>query len=670
MNDATLNSFAGLPRPSRALALAALIPFFAINSFSIQRSLVGLDFGDLMKIKVSSVERREKDLLQTAAAVRVISADEIRRSGATNIPDLLRGVAGLSVARVNGNNWAISARGGQSTLSNKLLVMIDGRSVYTPLFAGVFWDVQDIPLESIKQIEIIRGPGGTVWGANAVNGVINIIRKSPEEALGTVASVTSGTEDRFIGNVETAWKAGKKTTASAYGRYREFDDLQALNGAGAGDQGHQGGGGFRIDGKANESASWIVSSDAYGGQFFENRTNPVLAPVAANVPIHVQTDVDGMNAMVHWTQELDAAGAVSFQSYYDRTHRRIPQIFEETRNTLDLTAQHQIPVARVHLFTYGAGFRTTTDRVGNTLGARFEPDRDTANITNLFVQDEMQLLPFWNVNIGTKFEHNTYTGWEAQPSIRSAWEFTRNNVLWGSVSRAIRTPTRLDRDVKLQSVISAAPPALLSAQGTDNFVSEKLTAYEIGYRGRPVQPVLVGLTGFYNVYDHLRGAGFGPSYFETDPAPAHVVVPLLINNDLRGETYGAELAPRFKVSEWWTVRAAYGYLHQRLHVIEGGNDIIAAGAEVTDPVHQASLRSSWDIGPRVEFDAGVRWVGKVQAGAVDDYTEADARAAFKATDALTFEIVGQNLLNPYHVEFTGGERVERLVYGKTTWRFH
>jgi iron complex outermembrane receptor protein len=362
------------------------------------------------------------------------------------------------------------------------------------------------------------------------------------------------------------------------------------------------------------------------------------------------------------------AGAVSLQTYVDHTLRDIPQVFKEIRDTYDVAAQHQFPFLRIHRFTYGGGFRLTQDAVGNTLGTRFEPDHATDRITNVFAQDDVQVTPAWTANVGAKYERNDYTGWEFQPSVRTGWQFVKNHYLWASVSQAVRTPTRLDADVKLQSVIAAAPPTLLSAQGSDDFVSERLTAYEAGYRGQPFERLLFSVSTFFNKYNHLRSANFETPYLESDPSPAHAVVPLVINNDLWGETYGAETTQRVKIFPWWEMWGSYSYLHQRLHARGEDPASVAASGEISDPVHQFAVRSSWNAGPKLEFDAGVRWVDAIADHAIDDYAAVDARAAYKASPSLTFEVDGQNLTEPTHREFTGGEEVQRSVFGKAIWR--
>jgi len=622
-----------------------------------------MDFSDLMKIKVVSVQHRETDLRTTPAPTFVLTSEDIRRSAATSVPDVLRLVPGLEVARVSGNSWAISARGLNGTAANKLLVLVDGRTVYSQVFAGVFWDVQDIPLDSIERIEVILGPGGSLYGANAVNGIINIIRKPATQRQGTAASVTAGSEDRFIGDVSQGWKAGRNAQAVAYAHYREFDALKRFGSSGGNnDEGRFGSGGFRADGVAGDH-DWSVSSDVYSGEFHASRT--VLSLTAPAREASDFTEVNGQNVIGKVRSKVDS-GVVTVQAYYDRTERRIPDFFSEIRDTGEVEFHHEVNAGRRNTFTWGASFRATADRIGNSFSISWDPQNEFNKIYSLFAQDEFRVTPNLFFTLGSKFEHNDYTGWELQPSARAGYTITPDQFLWAAVSRAVRTPSRLDADARILLAVQPGPTTL-EVQGGERFDSEIVTAYEAGYRARPAERVYVSLTAFYNRYDDLRSLEQGAPQFVNAPVP-YTRIPLFEDNKIWGESYGGGVAPQMDLFSWWRVKAQYSLIHLRLHNDADSLDFITGRTEGNDPQHQALFMSSWNLPHRIELDAYVRWVDELKNLNVDDYTAVDLRLGWAATKNWSVEAVGRDLFRPPHREFSGTAEVEPSVYGKVSWR--
>ncbi len=608
--------------------------------------LKGLSLEQLMEIDVTSVSRRSEPVSGAAAAITVITGEDLRRSGANNLPDALRITAGLEVAQSNGNTWAISARGFNTTAANKLLVLIDGRSIYTPLFSGVFWDVQDLLLEDVDRIEVIRGPGATLWGANAVNGVINILTRSAQDTQGTLVSAGGGTEEGGFASFRHGGKVGEGTAYRAYGKYSYHDALALANGDSARDPLRRGQAGFRLDRSDRGSGGLTLQGNAYHG----------LA--GQRVVVRDDTVLDGADLLGRWTHTYAENSGSDFQVYYDYTHRQIPQWFEEHRHTLDLDYQHRQPLAARQDLVWGAGYRVTHDQVGNSAGVAFLPDSVTESLFSAFVQDEIALAHHLRLTVGTKLEHNRWTGFELQPSVRFAWVPDDRRTLWGAISRAVRTPTRYDEDIVFYT---AGNPIL---EGSSDFRSEALLAYEVGYRVQPRTGLSFDLATFYNVYDDLR------SY---EPAAPPAVFPYHFANELRGETWGFEGRASWQAASWWRLHAGYVYFDKSLRLDPGSFDPTGGGLEGNDPRSRAVLRSLMDLPRGFELDGTLRYVGRLPSPAVPAYTELDLRLGWQVSDRLELSLVGQNLLHARHPEFGPPsplrEEVQRGAYGKATWRF-
>jgi iron complex outermembrane receptor protein len=637
------------PRCAAALclAVATVAPAYPQPQASGTPELKGLSIEQLMDIDVTSVSRRSEPVSGAAAAITVLTAEDVRRSGATNLPDVLRITAGLEVAQSDGNTWAISSRGFNTTTSNKLLVLIDGRSIYTPLYSGVFWDVQGVMLEDIDRIEIIRGPGATLWGANAVNGVINILTKSARDTQGTLVTIGGGNQQEATAAFREGGKIGDGLAYRAYGQYSYQDALALADGDSARDPLRRGQAGFRIDRADAGSGAFTLQGDAYhglAGQTVVERADTVL---------------DGANILGRWTTTYAANAGSDLQVYYDFTHRQIPDWFEEHRHTLDVDYQQRRPLGSRQELVWGAGYRITQDEVGNSPGVAFLPDQVTENLFSAFAQDEVTLEHHLRLTVGTKLEHNHWTGFEVQPSVRLSWVPDDRRTLWGSISRAVRTPTRYDEDIVFYT--ATGQPYL---EGSDAFVSEELLAYELGYRMQVRTGLAVDLATYYNVYDHLR------SY---EPAAPPAAFPYHFANQLSADTWGAELRVSAQAAPWWRLHAEYAYFGKSLSLDPQSFDPTRGKMEGDDPLDRFVLRSLMDLPGRFELDGTLHYVARLPSPVVPAYTELDLRLGWNATDRLELSLTGENLLHARHPEFGPPsplrQEVQRSVYGKVTWRF-
>lgn len=604
-----------------------------------------LSIEELLNQKVISSSRQPQRLLETPSAISVITGEDIRRFGVTTLPETLRLAPNLQVAQASSHEWAISARGFNSALANKLLVMIDGRSVYTPLFAGVFWDVQDTLLEDIDRIEVISGPGGALWGANAVNGVVNVITKRTQDTQGVLLLGGAGTELNGFGGVRYGGQLADHVFYRVYGKYSDRDGTLFANGKPATNNWNLGQGGFRIDWEPPGDNTLTVQGDYYEGG--------VAQPQAPHIAL------SGGNLLSRWTHAFSEDSDLRIQFYYDRTHRRIPRTFAEDLDTIDLDTQHRLPLGERQQFVWGVGYRDFWDQVQNSPALAFLPPNVNRDVISLFAQDRIELLEdTLFLTLGSKFEHNDYTSFEAQPNARLAWVITPRQTLWTAVSRAVRTPSRIDREYYVPGV-----PPYAVVQGGPDFQSEELLAYELGYRWRATEDMTFSVTGYYHDYSRLRS---------TEPVTPPQPFPVVVANGLEGETYGAELAADYKVTDWWRLRAGYTELQVHLRAKPGSFDSSRGSAESHDWNHQFSLWAMWDLPARLELDAGFRYVSHIANMEVPAYGEVDARLAWQPRHNLELAIVGQNLLHDHHPEFglpAARYEVERSVYGKLTWRF-
>ena len=593
------------------------------------------------------MSKRPEKLSEAPSSIQVITGDDIRRAGATSLPEALRLASNLQVAQVDSHGWAITARGFNNTSANKLLVLIDGRAVYTPLHAGVFWDVQDTLLEDIERIEVISGPGATLWGDNAVNGVINIITKNAKDSQGALSRAAA------VRNCEVPAACATAATSVPMFSFERMASTSVATAARCPSVGKRPMTGtwdreaFASIGTPRQSTMLRCKATSTTGRIAQLGTNHIA--------------VSGGNVLGRWSHTLSKDSDLSLQLYYDRTHRNIPGTFVEDLRTYDADFQHRFRLAAGHNVVWGLGYRVSNDDEGNTAVLSFLPAHLSQRWFSGFVQDEVPLgTDRLRLTLGTKIEHNDYTGVEFQPSGRLAWTLTQRQMLWGAISRAVRTPSRIDRDF----FVPVAPgSASFLVAGGPNFVSEDVRAYELGYRSEPHDRLSVTVATFYNDYGHIRSLEqLAP------PAP----FPLVFANGQTGNSYGAELTAEYRVTDWWRLRSGYTALRLHIRPEPGSTDKSFGSTEAHDPSHYGTLRQSLDLPAHLQFDVGFRYVGQIANQTVPAYGELDGRLAWQATPALECSIVGQNLLHAHHAEFgvpATRKEAERGVYGKLVWRF-
>jgi iron complex outermembrane receptor protein len=659
-------------------AATARVPEAIAQQSSGSRDLGDLSIEELMNESVTSVSKREQKLSQAAAALFVINQEDIRRSGALNIPDLLRMVPGLDVAQINANTWAISARGFNHQFSDKLLVLIDGRAVYTPTNGGVNWDTQDVPLEDIERIEVIRGPGATVWGANAVNGVINLITKQAKDTQGVLATAGGGTQEQAFGTAQYGGKIGEDASYRVFTKYHDHNDLPDLTGRDTNDGWHLLHGGFRVDGSLSRNDSLTAQGDIYSGSegaLIEHITS-ISPPV--NEEVQRRADLSGGNILGRWNHVLANGSDTTVQVYFDRYIRLGPSTFE-ARNTADFDFQQHRRLGSRQDLVWGAGYRRSADQIGGTIDGTFVPAERTMQLFSAFVQDEITLAPervF--LTLGTKLEHNAFTGFELEPSIRMSWTPSARDTVWAAVAEAARTPARNEANGDFNIVAFTLPngaPAELGLVGNPRQETEHLLATDLGYRVQAGSRVSVDLSMFYNRYRELRTLEPGAPFLETDPVP-HLDIPLVFSNQMHGTTEGLEVSAHFKVTDRWTLSPGYALLHMSLLTEPGSQDTItAANTEGSNPRHQAQLRSSLTLPRGFAWDTNIYFVDRLPAQQVPSYTRLDMRFSWRPVERLELSVVGQNLLQDLHVEshdiVTSVEptQVKRSVYAKFTWTY-
>ena len=637
-----------------AAAIAMLGTAFAAEP-SADR-LTDLSLEELSNIQITSASKRAERLSDAPASVFVITGDEIRRSGATSLPEALRLAPNLQVARASANGWAISARGFNSASANKLLVLIDGRSVYSPLFSGVFWDVQDVMLEDIERIEVISGPGSTLWGVNAVNGVVNVITRSAGQTQGDLVSAGAGNQEAQLA-VRHGGALGADGTDGSYRIYAkqgrrwhtETADGRTVNDASRSTQL-----GFRADwGKAADKVT--VQGDAYTGR--QEQPLPGTLSVTG-VDLALGTiSVSGANLVARWERRLADDASISGQFTYDRIERTVPPTFVDKADIADLQLQHAWRPSPAHALVWGVQYRYAVDNVASTSPfIAFLPPRTNQAWASLFAQDEITLAPDWRLTLGARAEHNAYTGTEFLPSARLAWKPATNHLVWGAASRTVRAPSRFDRDV----FVPAQAPFLLV--GGPDFQSEVAKVYELGYRGQPTPDVSVSVTAFHADYDRLHTQEISASrtFF-------------FFGNGMQGSVRGLEMWGSYQALPSWRLRAGYSRLLQKLELKPGSTDVSSvAAAEGSNPSHQWMLRSSFDLPHQMEFDVTARYVAELSLPNVPSYLAMDMRWGWRPRHDVEFSITGQNLLGPPHGEFTDvatRTAFSRAVFAELLLRF-
>ena len=645
--------------------------------------LTELSIQELMDLDVTSVSKKKQKLLDAAAAVYVITGQDLHRSGVTSIPEALRMVPGVQVAQIDASKWAISARGFNAQWANKLLVLIDGRTVYSPLYSGVYWDVQDLLMEDIERIEVIRGPGASLWGANAVNGVINIITKTAADTQGGLISVGAGTVERALAATRYGGSIRQDTHWRVYAKYHERDaDFDMVGNIAAEDE-TVFRLGFRMDSKVSSDSNMTLQGDVYAGDVGTN--------VIAYSPVfpffdkfHEDENIAGGNVLLRWRQDVKPSVNWMLQLYYDRSERE-NDLLEENRDTLDLELQGQFSMGSRHEVTWGLGYRYTQDDIEGSFSVNFDPDSQEENLFNLFIQDDILLIrDLVSAVIGVKLEHNDYSDFEVQPSLRFSWTPNEKNTLWAAVSRAVRTPSRSDHDIVIHPFVSppfsaenpSPLPVIGEIAGSERFDSEELLAFELGYRVQISGSLSLDVATFYNEYDNLQTGETGAPYPVGFPAPSYMVFPIILDSKMEGETYGVEVLLEWRPLSWWRCQTTYAFLQIQLHADNDSTDTMTeAGFEGGSPHHTFGFRSMLDLPGNINLDLWSRYVDNLPVQNVSSYVELDARLSWMPANNVEIELVGQNLLDSEHTEFFEQttaiipEEIERRFYGKITWRF-
>ena len=637
---------------------------------------------ELMNITVTSVSKKESKLSESAAAIFVLTQEDIRRSGVTCVPEALRMVPGLQVAQINSNVWSISARGFNHRFANKLLVLMDGRTLYTPVFSGVYWHEQDTVLEDVERIEVIRGPGATLWGANAVNGIINIITKNAKDTQGGLLSGGGGKEETGFGSFRYGGELGDNLHYRAYAKGFKKDDFHWSTGENARDEWDHVQGGFKVDWEANEEDSFTLQGDMYRNTSgdLENVTVP-FSPYS--VPTKINAVDKGANILGRWKHVWSDTSDSFLQLYYDHTdsENQFLDKFGQVVRTYDADFHHRFRATESQEITWGLGLRYVSDDISNSSNIAYARGSRDAKTFNFFLQDEITVVPDRvKLILGSKFESNEYTGFEVQPSGRVLWTPHAQHTLWASLSRAVRTPSRSDHNLAALYAAPIPPSALLpitslyTITGNQGFESEEVLAYELGYRVQPLEQLSFDIAAFYNNYNRLLTYETGMPY-PGDAVMSHLVIPAYpVHDKMSGETYGVELAAQWHATSWWRFQASYTRLQIQLYP-QGSTDPGPRRFEGTSPDNQFSLRSSMDLPFDLELDAFVRYVDNLPEYNIDGYTEMDVHLGWNPVKNLELSLVGRNLLNDSHQEFMDSTlgvpitEVERSVYGKVTWRF-
>ncbi len=693
------------------LLFFALVPVSAFSSLETKgntsNDLIELSLEELMSIEVTSVSKKPEKLADAAAAIFVITREDIRRSGATCLPEALRMAPGLNVARVDSSKWAVSTRGFLSRFSNKLLVLIDGRSVYIPCYSGVYWEFQDVMLEDVERIEVIRGPGATLWGANAVNGVINIITRHASKTQGGILTLGAGTEEQGFVNARYGTTLGENSFGRIYLKAFKRDGVEDKFEHDLGDDWNTLRGGFRVDSLigADGADDFTIEGDFFTSEIDQVYDSPSIeneyAPYFFS-RVDDQGRTSGGNILARYNKVISPSASFTIQTYYDYLDMDISFIAEKREN-LDLDIQYRFAMGRRHDVICGLGYRYTSDEYSNTPITRFDPGDKEDDLFSAFIQDEITLIEdyLW-LTLGSKYEHNDYSGSELQPSGRLFWSISSVHKLWAAASQAVRTPSRMEQDMTLLN--SVIPPFAGFNQtpfkiptflaGKDAYDSEDLTSYEMGYRFIPSALVSFDMAVFFNDYDELRTirVDFDSVAFQF---PNIINVPFNFTNDLEASSYGFELAAKWQPVDWWKWDFAYSYLYYDfdfgskaplqvfgMAIPELSDYNVDKLASSSAPKHQISVSSFTKFADNLEMNIWFRYIdqssgislNKMSDVDIDSYFTIDANLIWRPLQDIELSIVGQNLLEDAHPEYVQeiysvDTKIERSLYGKVTCRF-
>lgn len=640
--------------------------------------LAQMSIEDLMNLEVTSGAKKDESVQHTAAAIFVITGEDIRRSGATTLPDALRMAPGLEVAQISGNTWAVSSRGFNDAFANKMLVLVDGRTVYSPVFSGVFWDAQDILLADVERIEVIRGPGAALWGSNAVNGVINIITKTAAKTQGT--TLTAGG-----GNVEGGYAAAQYGgSIGGSGHYRIFTKgFSKVSVAGSPGQGSQDGwnlehGGFRADWTLGSRDTLTVEGDLFHSVGDGTMTFTIsLAPLVSGPAPDMLTDSGG-DVLAHWHRTFSDRSEMNVLAYYDRTDAAT-NVVKGSVNTFDIELDHRFAIGKRNDIVWGVGYRRIDINTTGSIAVSFAPPRFSENLLNAFLQDQIELLPGrLRLTLGGRVERAYGGKINFQPDARLLWTASARQAVWLAASRALRDISPADTSVTSALGAVPGPGGLLVvplAHGNPNMRAEALVALQVGYRAEITSNVSIDATGFFNRYTRLRGEDTGAPIFEPGPGIPFLLVPETADNKISGQTHGIEITGTWKPASIWKLGGGYTWLNGALRDGSFGAPPNTTDTTLISPHHQFSVHSSLDLPHRLEFDTALYRVGPLDSEAIRGYYRLDARLGWLVGEHAEFSIVGQNLFSPHHLESPSepdwfeAASVRRSYYGKMTWHF-
>jgi iron complex outermembrane receptor protein len=616
--------------------------------------LTELSLEELANVQVSTVSRRGESKSQTPAAIAVVTAEDLSRAGATALADALGLAPGVTLARADSSGWAAGIRGFTGRLARAQLVLIDGRSVYDPLFAGTYWEVQDTLLEDVEHIEVVRGPGGTLWGANAVNGIVSVVTRSSAATTGGLVSVGVGSEE-LLGSARYGGRLGEHGSYRAYAKSSERDASFHPDGS-AYDDWRLTQGGFRTDFALDGSRQLTVQGDLYGGRAGQRtRISSYSLPYVSDVDQDAR--LSGGNVLARFS-----SGRFRAQSYFDGTDRQEVK-FGERRHTFDLDLQHQSGRLGAHELVFGLGYRWSAGDSRGTETVSLVPPRRADQLFTGFAQDEIHLADDrFRLAVGAKVEHNDYTGFEVQPGIRAIWLIGPRQSLWAAATRAVRTPSRVEYDLDVTIAASPTDPVFLRWFGSSSFQSETLDSFELGYRRELGARASLDVAAFYNRYDNLLGLEPGAPFVE----PGRLVIPVYTANALEGSSAGFETSLVLRPLSRLDVQCDYSYLSLELERRPGSQSLnTGSDEEGSTPRHQVRLRSAFSPVRELELSGAFRWLDDLPAQGVDAYAELDARLAYSPTSNLEISVAGRNLLHAHHAEFRGDaptpSEIERAV---------
>jgi iron complex outermembrane receptor protein len=639
-----------------------------------------LSIEDLMNLNVTSAAKKEEPVERTAAAIFVITSEDIRRSGATNIPDLLRMVPGLEVAQINGDTWAVTSRGFNDAFANKMLVLVDGRTVYSPVFSGVFWDAQDMILANIERIEVIRGPGAALWGTNAVNGVINIITKSTSLTQGATVSGGGNVEGGF-GDAEYGGQLKGNGFYRVFAKGFSRDSVPGAAGQGPQDGWNLESGGFRADWKFNSRDSLTVEGGLFrsGGQGTTDFTTSLAPLTFGSLPSVLTTS--GGNLLARWRRTFSTRSEISLQTYYD-SETANSGFIRGIANTFDIEFQHHFAIGERHDIVWGVDYRAIQITTSGGIPVSFTPPRTLENLTSVFLQDEIELAPGrLRLTLGGRVQREYTGGIDFQPDARLLWTPDMRQAIWLAASRALRGVAPSDTSVTAFLGPVAGPggiPIVPEAQGNPNMRPESEVAFQAGYRAEVSSNISISTTAFFNNYTRLLGEGAGTPILETGSGAPFLLLPETANNDINGQTYGIEFFGNWKPLSVWKLSGGFTWLDGAFHDDSPGAPPNTTATALNSPHHQFSIRSNLDLPHRVEFDSALYRVGPLDATTqpgVPGYYRLDARLGWRVGEHIEFSIAGQNLLSPSHIEAASEPdwfeaiAIRRSFYAKMTWYF-